>query len=132
MHHEFKRRVYYDATDAGGVAYHADYLSFFAQARVEWAREHGWHVGELHRQGIAMPIRKINIRYMKPAFLDDLLIIQSRIAKLGRCSVAFHQYAYHNTIDSAPICEVTTDIACVNQQLKPIPWPVGLWQGMTE
>ncbi len=132
MQHQFTCRVYYDATDAGGVMYHADYLSFFARARVEWLRERGWHIGKLHRQGIIMPIRKITVRYIKPAFLDDLLIIQSRIAKLGRCSVAFHQYAYRGNVECAPICEVHTDVACVNQQLKPICWPAGLWQGLSE
>ena len=132
MQHEFSRRVYYESTDAGGVVYHADYLSFFAQARVEWARQHGWHIGELHQQGIIMPIRKLAVHYMKPAFLDDLLIIQSRIAKLGRCSVAFEQYAFRDNDRAVPICEVHTDIACVNAQLKPISWPAGLWDAMTE
>ena len=33
--HRFKTRIYYDATDAGGIVYHADYLTLAEHARTE-------------------------------------------------------------------------------------------------
>ena len=35
-------RVYFQDTDAGGVAYHASYLNFMERARTEWLRTHGY------------------------------------------------------------------------------------------
>ena len=36
--HRFRTRIYYDATDAGGIVYHADYLTLAEHARTESLR----------------------------------------------------------------------------------------------
>jgi acyl-CoA thioester hydrolase len=40
--HQFRVRVYYEDTDAGGVVYHASYLKFAERARTEMLRETGF------------------------------------------------------------------------------------------
>ena len=35
MSHEFRLRVYYEDTDAGGIVYYANYLKFIERARTE-------------------------------------------------------------------------------------------------
>ena len=130
MAHKFRVRIYYEATDAGGVVYHANYLSLFAQARTEWAREHDWHIGDLVKQGMLMPIRHIDIDYLKPCFLDDVLIIHSEIESVKRCSARFFQTAVRECEPEQTVCEVRTRIACVDKNLKPCPWPQGLWTDM--
>ena len=130
MPHQYRRRVYFESTDAAGVTYHADYLSFLSQARVEWAREHGWHIGELAKKGILMPICDIEIHYHQPSFLDEELFIHSEIESIKRCSVVFYQKVYHDLEATQLVCEARTRVACVDKQMKPQAWPEGLWTDM--
>ena len=127
--HRFSARVHYDMTDAGGVVYHANYLTFFMQARVAWMREYGWHIGQLQQQGIMTPVYDAQLRYHKPAFLDDVLVIDSSIERLRRCSITFTQKARREH-EQDVLCDARIVVACVNEALKMIPWPAGLWQGL--
>ena len=43
---EFKTRVYYEDTDAGGIVYYANYLKFLERARTELI----YNLGQNHRQ----------------------------------------------------------------------------------
>ena len=84
-------RVYYEDTDAGGVVYYANYLRFMERARTEWLRLLGFEQSALMAGNIAFAARSANIEYLKPARLDDELVVVSRIASLGRAQVVFHQ-----------------------------------------
>ena len=85
-------RVYYEDTDASGVAYHANYLRWFERGRTEWLRSRGFGQEDLRlREGIAFTIASLQIDYLKPARLDDLLDVVTRIGELKRASVVFEQ-----------------------------------------
>lgn len=84
-------RVYYEDTDAGGVVYYANYLRFLERARTEWLRALGFDQSVLMNQGIAFAARSISAEYLKPARLDDALVVVSTIESLGRAQVVFHQ-----------------------------------------
>ena len=84
-------RVYYEDTDAGGVVYYANYLRFMERARTEWLRALGFEQSALMEQGIAFAARSMTIEYMKPARLDDELLVVSTIESLGRAQLVFHQ-----------------------------------------
>lgn len=85
-------RVYYEDTDSGGVVYYANYLKYLERARTELLRTLG--VGQqtlLEETGLAFAVRSLSADYLKPAKLDDLLEIQTRIEDLGRAQVTFAQ-----------------------------------------
>ena len=42
-------RVYYEDTDAGGVVYHSNYISFMERARTEFLRRHDILLSEMER-----------------------------------------------------------------------------------
>ncbi|HEY0294238.1 MAG TPA: tol-pal system-associated acyl-CoA thioesterase [Bordetella sp.] len=90
----FGIRVYYEDTDAGGVVFYANYLKFFERARTEWLRTLGFHqsdmAGRLQRMFV---VAGLDMDYRKPARLDDLLTIRSRVTRLGRASIHFAQRA---------------------------------------
>ena len=52
--HKLRIRVYYDSTDAGGIVYHSQYLSFAEHARTESLRLCGINqINILENQGVA-------------------------------------------------------------------------------
>ncbi len=89
--HRLPVRVYYEDTDAGGVVYYANYLRFLERARTECLRSLGYDQSELMAQGTAFAVRSLSAEYLKPARLDDELIVASTVESLGRAQVVFAQ-----------------------------------------
>jgi acyl-CoA thioester hydrolase len=90
--HGLVLRVYYEDTDFSGLVYHASYLRFLERGRTEWLRGHGFEQRAL-AAGAAMvfAVRRIEIDYLKPALMDDLLTIETKIAAVGGASIDFAQ-----------------------------------------
>jgi acyl-CoA thioester hydrolase len=85
-------RVYYEDTDFSGYVYHASYLRFLERARTEWLRMLGFAQGNLSQaEGISFAVRRIEIDYLAPARMDDPLIVETRIRRVGGASVDFEQ-----------------------------------------
>lgn len=90
--HSFPVRVYYEDTDAAGIVYYANYLRFAERARTESLRFGGIDQSELlSGEGIGFVVRRCTVDFLKPAMLDDLLTIQTRLTDIGRVSVHMHQ-----------------------------------------
>lgn len=88
----FALRVYYEDTDTGGVVYYANYLKFAERARTEALRALG--IGQqqlLDENGVAFVVRACNVRFLKPARLDDHLTIETRLHDIGNASLSMHQ-----------------------------------------
>ena len=84
-------RVYYEDTDSGGVVYYANYLKFMERARTEWLRNLGYDQVELKGEGLIFAVRRAELDYLKPAYLDDLLRVESQVSECGRVSIDFEQ-----------------------------------------
>jgi acyl-CoA thioester hydrolase len=88
----FTIRVYYEDTDFSGRVYHASFLRFLERGRTEWLRARGFEQGELAlSSAIAFAVRRIEIDYLKPALMDDLLTVETTIARIGGASIDFLQ-----------------------------------------
>ena len=86
-------RIYYEDTDAGGVVYYANYLKYLERCRTEWLRSIGHEQGNLLRDsGIAFVVRSVNLEYLKPARLDDLLTVSLEVEKISRSQIFFRQH----------------------------------------
>ncbi|WP_459616934.1 tol-pal system-associated acyl-CoA thioesterase [Bordetella sp. 2513F-2] len=118
----FGIRVYYEDTDAGGVVFYANYLKFFERARTEWLRALGVGQAELARQTQRLfVVHSLDMAYRKPARLDDLLTIRSRITRLARASIHFAQRAER---DGELLAEGSIQVCCVDaQNLRPAELP---------
>ena len=90
--HRLALRVYYEDTDAGGIAYHAAYLRFAERARTEALRDMGIpHAEMLDRHGAMFVVRGLRIDYPMPARLDDSLIVETRALDIGGARLALGQ-----------------------------------------
>jgi len=81
-------RVRFEDTDTMSVVYYGNYLTYFAVAWVEYLRERGFPISEVNKR-IHMPVVEALVRYVKPARLDDLLEVTSRVGERKRASFTF-------------------------------------------
>jgi acyl-CoA thioester hydrolase len=85
-------RVYWEDTDAGGIVFYGNYLKFMERARTEWLSSLGFDQEAMRRAGEGMfVVADTQLRYLKPARLDDRLNVTVRVCEVGRASVAFEQ-----------------------------------------
>lgn len=105
-------RVRFRDTDLMGVVHHATYLEYLEAGRVEYLRRRGMDYGEWTRRGVHLAVAEVQVRYRKSARFDDRIVVETRLAELGRASVRF---AYRITREGAEelIAEGETLLACV-------------------
>ena len=125
----FSVRVYWEDTDAGGIVFYANYLKFFERARTEWLRSLG--IGQqqfLESTGAMFVVAQTNMRYLRPARLDDELIVTAHVIETGRASLTVLQQALLKTEQvKTVLCEGTVRIGWVNaHSLQPQRIPAAL------
>ena len=92
MSFEFPIRVYWEDTDAGGIVFYANYLKFFERARTEWLRHLGIEQQALREAtGGMFVVVETQLKYHKPAQLDDLLSVNASLLSKGRSSLIITQ-----------------------------------------
>ncbi len=92
--HLYAVRVYYEDTDLSGITYHANYLRWFERARSDLLRLLGIDQRAAIEAGEgAYALSEVNLRYLRPAKLDDDVVIETRCTELGAASCRMHQIA---------------------------------------
>lgn len=123
MSFEFPVRVYWEDTDAGGIVFYANYLKFFERARTEWLRHLGLEQQQLKNDtGGMFVVSETQLKYHRPAQLDDLLQVSAQLQDKGRASLVIAQQAWRLEPDQRRtlLCEGTIRIGWVQAQaLKP-------------
>ena len=90
----FPVRIYGEDTDAGGIVFSANYLKFFERARTEWLRSLGLGQQRLREQSGGMfVVTEARLRYLRPARLDDALLVTAQLQEAGRASLTIGQQA---------------------------------------
>ncbi|WP_158926917.1 tol-pal system-associated acyl-CoA thioesterase [Acidisphaera sp. S103] len=90
--HRYSLRVYYEDTDAGGVVYHANYLRYAERARTEALRDAGIPHAELVEQfNLMFMVNRAEIDYVRPAILDDTLVVETETSDVGGATVLLRQ-----------------------------------------
>jgi acyl-CoA thioester hydrolase len=109
-----------------GVAYHGNFLAFFETGRVEAMRQIGSHYVEIVRRGVHLVVIEATVRYRQPAKFDDVLLIQTSVAEIGKARFSF-VYEIRREVDEALIASGHTVHACVDaQSLRPLRVPAWL------
>ncbi|TXG84487.1 MAG: YbgC/FadM family acyl-CoA thioesterase [Sphingomonadales bacterium] len=88
-------RVYTEDTDATGVVYHANYLRFLERGRSDFLRCLGINLSEPLSRTDAdhgyYAVTAVEMRFLSPARLDDILKVSTRVDKLGGASCRLQQ-----------------------------------------
>jgi acyl-CoA thioester hydrolase len=105
-------RVYWEDTDAGGVVFYANYLRFFERARTEWLRALGVQQTELReRTGAIFIVSRTDVRYLKPARLDDEIDCTVQVAASRGATLDFDQQAWRG---DELLAEGSIRVGCVD------------------
>ncbi|CZE48766.1 YbgC/FadM family acyl-CoA thioesterase [Campylobacter geochelonis] len=86
-----KVRIYYEDTDAGGIVYHANYIKFCERARSEMFFNSSVAPFTPNRHFV---VTTMEAKFIKPAFLGDLLEIKTSIKSAKKASAILHQEIY--------------------------------------
>lgn len=120
-------RVYYEDTDFSGVVYHASYLRFMERGRSDFLRLCGIHHSELdaglERERLAFVVRHMDIDFLKPARIDDVLEIRTRCSHAHGARLVLEQ-----TVERAGEVLIKSKVtaALVNAQGRPRRMPAEL------
>ncbi len=116
-------RVYWEDTDAGGIVFYANYLKFMERARTEWLRSLGIAQRRLREEtGGIFVVSETQLKYHRPARLDDELLVTAELRQIGSASLIIAQRVLSNSEQTAPdaaagpalLCEGTIRIGWVD------------------
>lgn len=118
-------RVRYAETDQMGIAHHAEYLAWFEVGRTDLLRQSGMTYRELEASGVRLPVIGASVRYLKPAFYDDLLEVRTELADMRGARLGFH-YEVRRSGTEGPLATGSTEHATVDVQGRPRRMPESL------
>jgi acyl-CoA thioester hydrolase len=120
-------RVYYEDTDAGGIVYHANHLRFAERGRTEFMRSLGYdHRRLADEHGLLFAVARAEIAFLAPARLDDLLVVRTRVARLGHARLELEQLICRA---SAVVARIGITLALIDTlSLRPKRMPEALRQ----
>jgi acyl-CoA thioester hydrolase len=134
--HRWPLRVYFEDTDAGGMAYHANYLRWAERARTESLRAMGLpHQMLMEGHDSILVVRRIEVEYWRPARLDDAVVVETRVVTVRGVTILLDQRMVPG--DEAkdgvePLAALRVELACIDRHsLRPkrIPEP---WRSALE
>jgi acyl-CoA thioester hydrolase len=111
--HELEIRVRYKETDGQRRVHHANYLTYFEMGRTEMLRGHGRTYREFEDAGLFMVVADVTCKYLAPAEYDDLLVLRTRVEKVGAAHI---RHAYELIRGAAIIATGTTTVVCVDRE----------------
>src|SRR6218665_127692 len=88
-------RVRYAETDKMGYVYYGNYTQYYEVGRVEPLRAFDTSYKEMEDSGVMLPVYTCNIKYLKPALYDDLLVIKPTIKELPTLKITFEYEIYN-------------------------------------
>lgn len=89
--HRYEKRVRYGETDQMGYLYYGNYAQYYEIGRVEMIRSLGMTYKELEEDlGVMMPVIHMESRFVRPAFYDELLTIETTLKELPQKNIIFH------------------------------------------
>lgn len=119
--HKLSIRVYYEDTDAAGIVYHASYLRYAERGRTEMLRDAGFEHGQIFKDtGTGFAVVALNINYKAPARLDELLVLETKISRVGGASMEMQQEFYNGKI---LIAEIKVTLVCIDRAFKAVRLP---------
>lgn len=119
--HLYAVRVYYEDTDLSGIVYHANYLRWFERARSDVLRMLDIDQRAAIEAGEgAYAVASIDLQYLRPAKLDDDVVIHTRCTQLKAASVIMHQRAIRG---SELLCEARLRVGFVAPSGRPTRQP---------
>ncbi len=93
---DIQTRVRYGETDRMGYAYYGYYPLYYEMGRTELLRKYGFAYKDLEDSGILLPVSRLEIDYIAPAFYDEVLTIRTIIKTKPTVKIVFYYEIYNS------------------------------------
>ena len=104
---EIQIRVRYAETDRMGYVYYGHYAAYFEVARVEMLRSLGFSYKKLEDEGVILPVLDYSIKYIRPAYYDDLLNVKTTMKELPGTRMKFSYETFNEKKDLLNVADTT-------------------------
>ncbi len=89
-------RVYFEDTDFSGLVYHASYVRWCERGRSDYLRllgnDHRALIdGSGGREPAAFVVRRMSLEFLKPARIDEILEVETRVKELTAATLVLSQ-----------------------------------------
>jgi len=115
-------RVRYAETDPMGALHHSRCWEYFEMGRTELLRAGGVAYRDCKAKGVLFVVARCAARYHAPARYDDVLVLTTRMAKMGAARID-HEYELRRKADGVLLVTAETTLACVDRDGRIIPIP---------
>jgi acyl-CoA thioester hydrolase len=94
--HVLPIRVYFEDTDFSGLVYHGSYVRWCERGRSDFLRLDGNDHRDLisgsdGREPATFVVRRMRLDYLKPARIDDILEVATRVTAVGAATLTLDQ-----------------------------------------
>ena len=107
----------YAETDKGGIIHHSVYPVWFEMGRTELLRANGVAYRDLEAQGIFFVVVELRVKYRRPAFYDEQLLLETTCSNVTAGKVE-HTYKLIRPGTGVLLAEGYSLLACVDGQGK--------------
>jgi len=126
-------RVYFEDTDFSGLVYHASHLRWCERGRSDFLRLLGVRHADLIAPGgdaepAAFVVRRLEIDYLRPARIDEVLEVSTQCAEIGGAHVTLAQEIRR---DATLLCKLYVRVVLVSRSGKPLRLPLGARAALT-
>ena len=122
-HKDFSINIYVEDTYFQGFVYHANYIKFFERSRSDFLSSNNISQEVLRKNNLGFVIKRIEIDYLFPAKLGDILVVRSSVEKKSNARMIFNQKIILKK-DEIPICRGLVEVCLINiDTKKPKPLP---------
>jgi acyl-CoA thioester hydrolase len=123
METTYKYRVLYADTDAMGVVYYGNYLRIYEAARGDFLHKVGMPFSKMASElNIVCPVANAEINYHKPAYLDEDIVVRTRVVMLRGARMVFDQRIF-NAKDEL-LNDIKVTVAFVDMEKRmPVKYP---------
>lgn len=112
-----------------GVVYHGNYAQYFELGRTEWLRVLGITYKDMEISGIMLPVIELNVRFLKSAYYDEILTVETILKKKPMVKIEFDYIIRNENKDI--LCTGNTTLAFMNMKTgKPMRCPDEILQRM--
>ncbi len=120
--HVLPIRVYFEDTDFSGLVYHANYLKFCERGRSDFVRSLGVSHKDLFStkdggEQSAFAIARLEIDYLRPAHIDDVLEVVSTVGEIGKATMIIHQEVRR---EETVLARLMVKVVLVNSKGRPM------------
>lgn len=116
-------RIRFSETDALGIAWHGNFLTYFEDGRDAFGEKYGLHYLDIFNNGYVAPIVNVNCDYKKMIYYGDTILIDTIYKNCASSKLILTYRIYtpetNETIATGSTTQVFLDTTSKKLQLRP-------------